>query len=260
MLSLSTKLLTVLVVEDELLYAEQLEVMLKRLGYRCLGPAIDAPTSLALIVEHGWPDLILLDIKLRTPLDGIELGTQLLAAHPLPLIFLTSSADPETFVRASRLAPAAYLIKPVTPDALQRAIELAIINFAAAQSPSNVELDSPSNSIASNSGFLLSEALFVKIDGLLTKVLISSIQWVQADGKYCQLALASQLVQVRQPLRELIHLLPPQQFIQIQRSYLVNINHIDRIDPVNNLVLVADQLLPLGLTYRDELLRRLRIA
>jgi two-component system response regulator LytT len=100
----------------------------------------------------------------------------------------------------------------------------------------------------------------VKIDGLLTKVLISSIQWVQADGKYCQLALASQLVQVRQPLRELIHLLPPQQFIQIQRSYLVNINHIDRIDPVNNLVLVADQLLPLGLTYRDELLRRLRIA
>jgi DNA-binding LytR/AlgR family response regulator len=255
----STNPLQILIVEDEPLYAEQLEVILKRLGYRCLGPAHDAPAALVLIVQHGWPDLVLLDIKLRVPQDGIELGAQLIAAHPLPVIFLTSQTDPEVFARASLLAPAAYLIKPVTPDALQRAIELAIINFAAAQDPGNTEFDSSVNFIASNSGVLLPDALFVKKDGLLTKVLISSIQWVQADGKYCQLALAGQLIQIRQPLRELARLLPDTQFVQIQRSYLVNVNYVERIDPINNLVLVADQLLPLGLTYRDELLHRLRI-
>jgi DNA-binding LytR/AlgR family response regulator len=260
MASLSTKPLSILVVEDEPLYAEQLEIILKRLGYHCLGPAADAPASLALIVRHGWPDLVLLDINLRAALDGVDLGAQLSAAHPIPLIFLTSRADSEMFARASRLAPAAYLIKPVTPDALQRAIELAIINFAAAHGSSSIEPDSTIKPLASNSGVLLPEALFVKKDGLLIKVLVSTIQWVQADGKHCQLALAGQIVQVRQGLRELARLLPVEQFVQIQRSYLVNINYVERIDPINNLVLVADQLLPLGLTYRDELLRRLRIT
>lgn len=256
---LPAEALRILVVEDEPLYAEQLEVILKVSGYRFIGPVADGPAALTLIDQHGWPDLVLLDIHLRGPLDGVELGAQLLATHPLPLIFLTSKADPETFARARHLGPAAYLVKPVLADALQRAIELAVINFTAAEPPIQAKADSTTLS-ANYTGVCSPDALFVKKDGLLTKVLLRNVHWVQADGKYCQLALAGQVIQIRQSLRELIHLLPPQQFIQIQRSYLVNLTYVEQIDPVNNLVLVADQLLPLGLTYRDELLRRLRIA
>jgi DNA-binding LytR/AlgR family response regulator len=255
--------LRILLVEDEPLFAELLAVYLENMGYEPLGPSENATQALALCQEGTWPDLALLDINLRGPVDGVELAQQLVARRPLPLIFLTSQQDRESFDRARRLGPAAYLVKPITPEALQRAIELAIANFAAGHGSLPIREDEPANApvfAEANTGVLLPEALFVKEDGVLVKVRLPDVRWVEADGVGCRLALADRVVQVNQNLRELAPILSAMDFVQIESNYLVNAHHIERVDPVRNLVQVGGQLLPLTSRYRDELLRRLQLA
>ena len=236
----------VLIVEDEPLYADQLELHLLKLGYEPVGPATNARTALSLFRTEPV-DLALLDVQLRGTMDGIELAAELLALRPVPLLFLTSLADDATFARARPLGPAAYLIKPVAPDALQRAMALAVDGFTAQPSPA-ATVPSPTPT----------DALFVKENGLLEKIRLTDIRSVEANDKLCRLVLGARTVTVRMPLRELMRHLPATQFVQIQRSYLVNLDHIERLDPVRHLVQVGEQLLPVGETYHAELLRRLR--
>ena len=101
----------------------------------------------------------------------------------------------------------------------------------------------------------------MKVDGLLVKVRFEDLLWLEAVAGGCRLLLAGgQAVQVRQGLRELARHLPPHRFFQIHRSYVVNADSIERLDPARDIVQVSGQLLPLGRLYRDDLLRRLRLA
>lgn len=240
----------VLIVEDEPLFAEQLEAALQDLGYEVVGPAADARVALALHRTEAI-DLALLDVQLRGTTDGVALAGQLLAHRPLPLIFLTSRTDPGTFDRAQQLGPAAYLAKPVAADALQRAIALALRNFAAHYPAASSFLQQPA-------GAALPDVLFVKESGMLEKIRLSEVQWVAADDKLCRLVLAGRTVQVRMPLRELVSHLPAEYFVQIQRSYYVNLNHIERLDTARHLVQVGEHILPVSRVLQEELLRRLR--
>ena len=267
--------LRILVVEDEPLFAEQIEAALDDLHYHVLGPVPDAAAALALVSAVAVPpDVALLDIHLRGggP-DGIALARELLARRPLPLIFLTSLADDASFTRARTVGPAAYLVKPVDPAALQRAIELAVANFANHHATNNDGDDGddgpraePSREAQAvfagpESGVLLPDALFLKTEGLLVKVPLADILWVTPEVGLCRFVLTKgRTVTTRQNLRDLTGYLPADRFVQIHRSYLINADAIERLDPVSNIVQVSGQLLPLGKVYRDDLLRRLRMV
>ncbi|MBF9144104.1 LytR/AlgR family response regulator transcription factor [Hymenobacter properus] len=242
--------LRVLIVEDEPLYADQLELHLHKLGYEPVGPATNARTALALFRAEPV-DLVLLDVQLRGAMDGIELAAELRALRPVPLLFLTSLADEATFARARPLGPAAYLTKPVAADALQRALALAIDHFAAPPAPAEASPEPPAASRRA------SDALFVKENGLLEKICLGEVRSVEAHDKLCRLVLPDRTVQVRMALRELVHHLPADRFVQIQRSYYVNLDHIRRLDPVRSVLQVGEQLLPVSETFYAELLRRL---
>lgn len=76
----------VLIVEDEPLIAEQVEFLLVSVGYKAVGPAPSAQIAMALYRTESI-DLVLLDIGLHGPTDGLQLAELLLAHHPVPLIF-----------------------------------------------------------------------------------------------------------------------------------------------------------------------------
>ncbi len=240
----------VLVVEDEPIYADQLELYLQDLGCEFIGPATDARTALALFRTEAI-DLVLLDVHLRGPVDGIELAEQLRELRPVPIIFLTSRADDEAFARARPLGPAAYLIKPVAFDALKRAMALASDSFTGPATAATA----PGPALPPSAQ--VPETLFIKENGLLEKIRVREIQSVEADNKVCRLVLAGRAVVVRMPLREVMRHLPPERFVQIQRSYYINLDYLERFDPVRNLAQVGEQVLPVGQTYHHELLRRL---
>lgn len=129
---------------------------------------------------------------------------------------------------------------------------LAVRNFSALTWPSQPKV------LPVVAAVLAPDAVFVKENGMLEKVRLGDIFSVAADNKTCCLHLAERSVQVRMPLRELASLLPAERFIQIQRSYFVNVEHIERLDPTRHLVQVGKQVLPVGRLYLLELITRLR--
>ncbi|MGI4870111.1 MAG: LytR/AlgR family response regulator transcription factor [Janthinobacterium lividum] len=256
-----------LLVENEPLAARLLAVLVRGLGYEPVGPVATADEATDLFRESLLPiDLALLDIGIDGDRDGIELAHELRAIRSLPIIFLTSFADEATFGRAKLARPAAYLLKPYDAAALQHALELALLNYAAGQTaalPAALagaagEEELPRN--WSQGEVLLDDCLFVRSRGRLVKVCLPEVQYVEADGKYCTLVTAAGRYLSRQPLRELALELSPTQFVQIQRGYLINVSFIESLDERQTTVVVAGVTLPLSRSYRDALLRRLRLV
>lgn len=126
------RLRTIVVVEDEMIVARDLQRTLEGWGYRVVGLAPTADGGLALVEAHA-PDLVLVDIVLRGERDGIWLAQALRAEHAVPFVFTTSHADRQTVELARRTRPNGYLVKPYTRADVFAAVETAFANYAEAQ-------------------------------------------------------------------------------------------------------------------------------
>jgi DNA-binding LytR/AlgR family response regulator len=263
----ATPPIRLLLAENQPLAARLLSVLVRGLGYEPIGPAATADEAADLFRESLPPvDMALLDIGLDGERDGIALAQELRAIRPLPIIFLTSMADEATFGRAKLARPAAYLLKPYDAAALQHALELALLNHAAGHTaPLPAALADPDGPeeflhLPWNQDVLLSDCLFLRDRGRLVKVRLADIQYVETGDGYCTLVTAAGRYLSRQPLRELALELPAQQFVQIQRGYVVNVAFIESFDEGQTTVTVAGTVLPLSRSYRDALLHRLRLV
>ena len=115
----------VLIVEDEGLIANDIAGQLHHCGYQVAGISASAEEAFATIRQSS-PDLVLMDVRLKGKLDGIEAAVQVRTEHHLPVIFLTSHADAETLSRAREAEPFGYLVKPFRQLNLSSAIEMAL--------------------------------------------------------------------------------------------------------------------------------------
>ena len=115
----------ILLIEDELILAKEIESRLARRGYDTVGIATDGEQALEL-VKTNPPDLALTDIKLSGKLDGIEVAEILQVRHQIPVVFLTAYTDEEVLRRAKVIKPYGYIIKPVQDEELHTNIQLAL--------------------------------------------------------------------------------------------------------------------------------------
>jgi CheY-like chemotaxis protein len=115
----------ILVVEDEAVIALNLVTLLRGLGHDVLGAVTYGERALEMAAEE-CPDLVLMDIKLRGELDGIETAERMMSQRHVPVIFLTAHGDRALMERASRLKHAGYLKKPFEEAALRQHIEAAL--------------------------------------------------------------------------------------------------------------------------------------
>jgi DNA-binding NtrC family response regulator len=115
----------ILIVEDEAVVALDIERRVRDLGYAVAGTAAAAEDALR-IAERERPDLVLMDIRLRGIMDGIEAGRQIRSQWGIPVIYLTAHADEATLQRAKETAPHGYLLKPFDEQKLRVALEMAL--------------------------------------------------------------------------------------------------------------------------------------
>ncbi|MDP2341421.1 MAG: response regulator [Deltaproteobacteria bacterium] len=116
---------SILVVEDEAIIAEDLSATLSRLGYRVPRTAQSGAEALR-AVDEATPDLVLMDIRLKGTVDGIELTALIKRRVDVPVIYLTSHADEGTLARARETNPHGYLLKPFNEHALRSTVEIAL--------------------------------------------------------------------------------------------------------------------------------------
>lgn len=115
----------VLIVEDEIITAMDIQNTLEELGYDVIGIA-DTSTEAMALVEKFIPDLIFMDIVLKGSMKGTEVALEIKNRFNIPIIFLTAYQDEKTFSQAKLSDPYAYLQKPFEKNELRIAAELTL--------------------------------------------------------------------------------------------------------------------------------------
>ncbi len=115
----------ILIVEDEGLIALDLQKKLQQVGYDVLGIADNSEDALR-GVEDLRPSLVLMDIRLRGPLDGVSIADEIRRRFHVPVIFVTAHADRETLDRARITEPFGYIVKPFHNVDFRAQIETAL--------------------------------------------------------------------------------------------------------------------------------------
>lgn len=119
----------ILVVEDEAIIAKNIESKLLKAGYDVVDTVYTGNDAVKSALEKN-PDIILLDIKLKGETGGIEAAEKIKQVKDIPVIYLTSYTDEDTFEKAKLTEPAAYLSKPFNLDELNRIIQLTLFNHS----------------------------------------------------------------------------------------------------------------------------------
>ena len=115
----------VMIVEDERIFARDLQQQLRSLGYDSSASAASGEQAIAL-AEGRRPDIVLMDVRIKGGMDGVTTAERLRKKLDVPVIFITAHADDSTLARAKNIGPHGYLLKPIKPAELKSTIEIAI--------------------------------------------------------------------------------------------------------------------------------------
>ena len=247
----------ILIVEDEELYADQLEMLVDKLGYEHLATLDNSQDALNCL-KKDRPDLILMDVHIRGEYDGIELASLIQKDFPIPIIFITSLQDDLTFSRASRTNPLNFLVKPFNQLQLQRTIELTVkklSNISETEPTSNSTIKKE-DEIWENDFFFKSH-FFIKTRQRLEKVATNEVLFLEADGHYCQIHIKEKKFLVRIPMLELSKRLPEDLFLQTHRSFMINMEKVDSVDLQDSVIIIGEKQVPLSKRNRAMVLEKL---
>ncbi len=194
----------ILIIEDEILIAEDLKDILIGFGYRNLAMAHDKKSGIAMI-EDFKPQIALLDIRMEGELDGLEIAEYLNANFSIPFIFITAHSDVDTIKKIVKSRPSGYITKPIKKSDLFAALQLASENYDT--SPSQLKLK----------------------DG--HKIVIidkNKIDYVESEGNYVTIYYENNKLAVRQTMDFILAELSDKRFYKIHRSFIVNINKVSK--------------------------------
>lgn len=116
---------SILVVDDEVIIATELEYKLKAMGYRVVALATDGKEAVEL-AGRLQPELVLMDIMMPGKLDGIEAARIIKERWDIPILFLSAFGGDSLIKRAKQVCPAGYVLKPFQETQISAAIEIAL--------------------------------------------------------------------------------------------------------------------------------------
>ena len=242
----------ILIVEDNVIIADDIQYMLEDMGYEIVGNVIDYHQAVS-VLKSTKVDLALLDIVLASPETGIDLGKYIRDNHNIPFIFVTSNSDRATVENAKLVKPNGYLVKPFEQQDLYTSIEIALSSYNYDENAGEVSSDNKeeeSGEVVSNS--VLKDSIFVKKNDLFYRIYFDDIQFIKADNVYLEINTADKKFLVRSALKDYIEKLPSQNFYRAHKSYIVNINHIQAVNSKD--IMIKDQLIPISREFKDFIL------
>ena len=177
-------------------------------------------------------DVIFLDIQMPQ-LTGLQLSR--IISKNIKVIFTT--AYPDFALEGFELNAVDYLLKPIAFERFYQAVSKL-------NSESKIELSSTSNSSTP-------DFLFIKTDGKnkFQKVFLNDVLYVESLQNYVCIHTVKQQIITHSSLKNVVESLPEKDFIQIHKSYVVSLKHIESTD--NFSVFVNGKELPIGATYKD---------
>lgn len=244
----------VLVVEDESIVSKDIQYSLKKLGYNVVGAAATGEKAIELAGEKQ-PDIILMDIMLKGDLTGIEAAAEIKDKYNIPVIFLTAYADENTLAKAKVTEPYAYIIKPFKEIDLHTSIEMALYKHGKELEVLK-ERDMLYNLVDNKDS---KEFIFVKSKSRLIKIKTKDIYYIEALKDYVVINTINTRYTIHSTMKDIENKMPSDDFIRVHRSYIVRLDKIAQIEQPNLIMEDNKKIIPIGGSYKDELLNRINL-
>ena len=237
----------ILIVEDNVIIADDMQSMLEEIGYEVVDNVIVYEQAIEVLKNHHV-DLVLIDIILASDKTGIDLGKHIRQNYNIPFIFVTSNSDKATVENAKTVKPDGYLVKPFEQQDLYTSIEIALSNFNYSKKNQVADIaDSSSEGFTSNS--VLKDSIFVKKQHLYYRIQFGDIQFIKADNVYLEVNTVDKKFLVRSPLKDYLEKLPKNKFFRAHKSYIVNVDHIDAINSKD--IMINNTLIPISKDFKE---------
>jgi two-component system LytT family response regulator len=249
--------LRVLIADDERLARERLRQLLEsEPGVEIAGECATG-TEAVQAIQNQSPHLVFLDVRMPE-LDGFEV-IRALGRDRLPIIIFVTAHD-QFALRAFEAHAADYLLKPFDRERFQRALARAWeIRKGRLRYPPLEEmigvvaaLKAPPKGV---------ERFAIRSGGRILFVTPDEIEWIRSADNYTELHVGQAVHLLRQTMGGLAHRLPPNEFVRISRSIIVNVARIKELQPKSHgdyLVILEDgRKLAASRNYRDALLKLL---
>lgn len=210
--------LSILIVEDEIIIANVIKETLEKYNHSVVA-ILKSYNEVFSFLENKTPDFILIDIKLRfSTEDGISIAERINQDFKIPFIFLTSHNEQSIFQRAKNVHPAAYLFKPIRSDELIFQIELAYSHYVVNKKDS--------------SNPFTSDDVFLPLNRGYNKINKNDLLYIEAAKSYSNLYLKDSIkpLLLSINLGDLVQYFLSPNFYKLSRSYLINLNHVSRIE------------------------------
>ena len=215
-------------------------------------------------VAESAPDLIIMDVR-APDFDGFEVLDRVRSLVQPAIIF--TAPDGESAVRAFEIGAVDYLVRPCSDARIdlalkraKRAIQLTRLGHLTSQVEQLLRvarrLENPTEPKVSDSAASAGQ-LVLKADGAHHFIKASEVIWLEAQGDFVKVQTADKAQLVRETLHALEGRLNPSQFLRIHRSFVVNLEHIVRVETAlygDYAVYMSDgSKLRLSRTYRSKL-------
>lgn len=225
-------------IDDEPLALSKLEGFIGRIPELKLVRTFDNSIEAMVWLKENQADLIFLDIQMEQ-LTGIQF---LEATGTTSKIIITSAYD-EYAIKGYDLNVTDYLLKPFSFQRFVQGVNKVMDYYS--QNPNSSGAPSVSD------GFI-----FVKTEYRLERIDLDQILYIEGMKDYLRIICKDKKIMTLQSFSKLEESLPPNKFCRVHKSYLVSIDKIKSIE--RNVILIADQRIPVSITYRESFFSRIK--
>lgn len=224
-----------IIVDDEPLAREAMKLLIEESAHLQLTGSFNSAATASAFMEQETVDLIFLDIQMPG-ITGLEFARTI--SKKTLVIFTT--AYTEYALDSYEVDAIDYLIKPVEPERFRKAVEKALSYHSLLMKEEKEAIET-----IATAGYF-----FVKAERRYFKVNFSDILFIEGLKDYIILQLNDQRIITRMTLKAIFDLLPPSLFLRVNKSYIVNTEHIDSFD--NNDIFIKSYEIAIGNSYRDD--------
>jgi DNA-binding LytR/AlgR family response regulator len=244
----------ILIVEDEKIVAKDIQNSLEKFGYNVQN-IVNSGQKAIDEIEKNHSNLVLMDIKIRGGMDGIETANIIRKKFDIPVVFLTAYADDGTLEKAKITEPYGYIVKPFKEKELQTTIEMAVFKHEEDVKVKKERDFYRSIIINKNS----KDSIFIRADYRLNKINFKDIYFVEALKDYVVINTKDNVYTTHTTMKEMARILPQKDFVRIHRSYIVNLDKIFSIKYPDLVIEDKMKILPIGGLFRKELYGKLNL-
>jgi DNA-binding LytR/AlgR family response regulator len=248
--------LNIFIVEDESIVAKDIQNSLTKLGYNVVGIANNGKDAVDKITEL-MPDLVLMDIMIKGDITGIDVSELIKEKVNVPVIFLTAYADEATLAKAKITEPYGYILKPFKEIDLHSTIEMAVYKHQ--KDAALLKERDFLYSLVENKDDNNKDILFVKANSRLVKVLLKDIYFIEALKDYVIINTHNARYTVHSTMKDIERKLGNADFARIHRSFIARLDKIQSIDSQNVILENDKKNIPVGGSYREELMQKLNL-